>query len=127
LCRRFYDDWWNSTSFAEFSRKWNLPVHEFLLRHVYLDAMRRRGLGPDAALYLTYLVSIAVHEIILWGAMGLVTPYLAVLSTAQFPLMSLLRLPAFRGKRLGNMLFWAGLMVGVTGLIVLYAREYGVK
>lgn len=25
---------WNSTSFDEFSRRWNIPVHAFLLRHV---------------------------------------------------------------------------------------------
>jgi sterol O-acyltransferase len=32
--RNFYDDWWNSSSFDQFARKWNKPVHEFLLRHV---------------------------------------------------------------------------------------------
>lgn len=32
--REFYQDWWNSTTFDEFSRKWNVPVHSFLLRHV---------------------------------------------------------------------------------------------
>lgn len=172
-CRAFYDDWYNATSFAEFSRKWNKPVHEWLLRHVYLDLMRRRttqsssspessssgggssgtsgssgggggggGLSPTLALYATYLLSIAAHEvrrsravvrsmwlwdfsccccrcvphplllqllllllltrlqIVLWGAMGWVTPYLAVLSTLQFPLMSILRMPFFKGKRL---------------------------
>ena len=25
---------WNSTSWNEFSRKWNKPVHNFLMRHV---------------------------------------------------------------------------------------------
>ena len=35
--RLFYTDWWNSTSFEEFNRKWNLPVYEFLYRHVYLE------------------------------------------------------------------------------------------
>ncbi|CAG8583509.1 27829_t:CDS:2 [Racocetra persica] len=31
--RNFYDDWWNSTTWEEFARKWNKPVHRFLLRH----------------------------------------------------------------------------------------------
>lgn len=35
--RLFYQDWWNSTSFEEFNRKWNKPVHEFLYRHVYIE------------------------------------------------------------------------------------------
>lgn len=30
--RLFYEDWWNSTSMDVFSRKWNRPVHTFLLR-----------------------------------------------------------------------------------------------
>ena len=32
--REFYQDWWNSTSFDEFARRWNVPVHTFLLKHV---------------------------------------------------------------------------------------------
>ncbi|KAJ2714973.1 Sterol O-acyltransferase 2 (Sterol-ester synthase 2) [Coemansia spiralis] len=34
--RRFYDDWWNARGLDEFSRKWNRPVHMFLVRHVYV-------------------------------------------------------------------------------------------
>jgi hypothetical protein len=143
--RDTYGEWWDATSFAEFSRKWNLPVHEFLLRHVYLDFQRgagrsrRRGGGggggggegggggrsPAVALYLTYGVSIVAHEIIISGALGFgITPYLSILSLAQFPLLTILRLPAFKGKRLGNLFFWTGLMFGVTLVLVLYAREY---
>jgi len=38
--RQFYDDWYNSTSFDMYARKWNTPVHEFLLRHVYLESLQ---------------------------------------------------------------------------------------
>lgn len=27
--RRFYSDWWNSLDWLEFSREWNIPVHNF--------------------------------------------------------------------------------------------------
>jgi sterol O-acyltransferase len=33
--RGFYADWWNSVSWDQFSRDWNRPVYNFLLRHVY--------------------------------------------------------------------------------------------
>ena len=33
--RHFYDDWWNSCDWLEFSREWNIPVHNFFRRHVY--------------------------------------------------------------------------------------------
>ena len=37
--RQFYADWWNSTSYADFARDWNKPVHKFLLRHCYHESM----------------------------------------------------------------------------------------
>ncbi len=35
--REFFLDWWNSTTFEEYNRKWNKPVYSFLYRHVYLE------------------------------------------------------------------------------------------
>ena len=35
--RRFYGDWWNATSYSEFYQKWSLPVHRWLLVHVYFE------------------------------------------------------------------------------------------
>jgi len=32
--REFYKDWWNCRSLAEFWRTWNMPVHQWFLRHV---------------------------------------------------------------------------------------------
>ena len=63
--RRFYDDWWNSTSWDEFSRKWNRPVHTFLLRHVYASAMTSLGLGKLGAMMFTFLLSAAAHELVM--------------------------------------------------------------
>ena len=37
--RGFYEEWWNSTGYEEFNRKWNKPVYEFLYRHVYLESI----------------------------------------------------------------------------------------
>lgn len=77
--RRFYDDWWASTSFSEFSRRWNRPVHEFFLRHAYLDGMRRWGLRPAKALAATFLISIVMHEAIIFAALEQPPPWLALM------------------------------------------------
>lgn len=77
--RRFYDDWWASTSFSEFSRRWNRPVHEFFLRHAYLDGMRRWGLRPAKALAATFLISIIMHEAIIYAALEGPPPWLALM------------------------------------------------
>ena len=40
--RRFYEDWWNAGSLSEYWRKWNFPIHSFLIRHVYYPLRRRK-------------------------------------------------------------------------------------
>ena len=32
--RKFYEDWWNSDSFRTYWRRWNIPMYNFLKRHV---------------------------------------------------------------------------------------------
>ena len=103
------------------SNRWNVPVHAFLLRHVYLDSQAALKLPPNAAIALTFLVSIAAHEAVLWAALRLRTqwvPWLALFSLSQFPLASLMRAPAIKGRRLGNLLFWTGIVGGVATLWV---------
>ena len=56
---------WNSTSWDEFSRKWNKPVHQFLLRHVYTSTMRSYKLSKTSAMFITFLLSAAVHELVM--------------------------------------------------------------
>lgn len=122
--RSHYYQWWESTTFLEWSRLWNAPVHHWLARHVYLDAMRNLGLSKNAALILTFALSIAVHEAILFSTLGrVVTPYLALLSLCQLPLAQLQRSPWIKGKRLGNYMLWFGLALGSTTTLVLYAKE----
>lgn len=63
--RQFYEDWWNATSWDEFSRKWNKPVHTFLLRHVYASSISSYKLSRQSAMFVTFLLSAAVHELVM--------------------------------------------------------------
>jgi sterol O-acyltransferase len=122
--RTFYSEWWQSTTFLEFSRLWNAPVHHWLARHCYIDAQRRLGLSQTTALGLTFAFSIAVHEAIIFSALGrVVTPYLALLSLLQLPLAVLQRARWIKGKRLGNLVLWLGLSLGMATTLILYAKE----
>ena len=58
-------DRWNSTSWDEFSRKWNKPVHTFLLRHVYASTMSSYKLTRSGAMFVTFLLSAAAHELVM--------------------------------------------------------------
>jgi sterol O-acyltransferase len=113
--RRFYDAWYDATTFLEFSRTWNLPVHEWLREHVF----------ARAGLTATFLLSIAAHEVALAACLGRGwrVPWLAAASLCQLPLAPLMRAPALKGKRLGNVFFWCGLVLGTTAVVILYARD----
>ncbi|KAN0130940.1 MBOAT, membrane-bound O-acyltransferase family domain containing protein [Lactarius tabidus] len=127
--RGFYEDWWNSTSWDEFSRKWNKPVHNFLLRHVYASTIASYKFSRSRAMFVTFLLSAAAHELVmavvthkislLIGGGGRM--YLFTMQLIQIPLIAVGRTPAIkRNKRLGNMVFWLGLYAGFPLLCVAY-------
>jgi len=64
--RLFYEDWWNVRDFAEYYRKWNIVVHEFLYYYVYQDAIRftKGKLTRPNSKYLVFFISCVMHEII---------------------------------------------------------------
>ncbi|KAI0358051.1 MBOAT-domain-containing protein [Trametes cingulata] len=129
--RQFYDDWvssflqlrfrWNSTSWDEFSRKWNRPVHTFLLRHVYASTMSSYKLTRQSAMFVTFLLSAAAHELVMAIVTKKIRFYLFALQIAQIPLIAIGRIPAIRrNKLLGNIVFWLGLYAGFPLLCVAY-------
>ena len=63
--RQFYDEWWNSSTFEEFNRLWNKPVHNFLYRHVYLESLLKYKLNKNVAQLLTFAFSAVLHELLL--------------------------------------------------------------
>ena len=62
--RLFYLDFWNSTNFDEYSRKWNRPVHQFLKEYVYYCALEEIGLSQLKSYIFTVLFSAAFHELV---------------------------------------------------------------
>lgn len=64
--RRFYSDWWNAGNLAEYWRKWNYPIHNWLVRHVYFPLIRR-GFSESLSRLLTFTVSAIFHEYIIIG------------------------------------------------------------
>lgn len=56
---------WNSTSFDEFSRRWNKPVHSFLLRHVYASTISAYKISKFQAAFVTFFLSALVHELVM--------------------------------------------------------------
>jgi sterol O-acyltransferase len=124
--REFYTDW-NSNTFDEFARKWNKPVHEFLLRHVYLESINTYKMSKNNATLLTFLFSSIVHEFFMTFTLKIFRPWLFFFQMVQIPLIYISRYPPLRKNKFGNHFFWFGMILGPPLLSLLYAREYFLK
>ena len=118
--REFYLDWWNSTSFEEFNRKWNLPVHLFLHKHIYLEFIYHYGCSEQWARAVTFVFSAACHEMVLASICRNVKPYLLGLMLIQIPLVVMQRV--LKKSLLGLYVFWGGMILGLPLLLTMYSK-----
>jgi sterol O-acyltransferase len=108
--REFYADWWNSSSFEDFARLWNKPVHHFLLRHCYKESMENLKFSKKDATLLTFFISSCMHELVFVMISKRLRPYLFFLQMFQLPLIYASKLSIFEGRALaGNVFFWFGM------------------
>lgn len=123
--RMFYKEWWNATKLEDYWRLWNLPVHHWLVKHVFHPAISA-GLGKPVAVFLTFFVSAVFHELLvsvpchtfrLWSFFGMM---------AQLPLVHITAAidKRLKGSQLGNMLFWVSFcVVGQPLCVLLYFAQ----
>lgn len=119
--RMFYKDWWNSTSFANYYRTWNIVVHDWLYTYVYKDF--HMLLGPKYrgfSMGLVFLISAVTHEYIIVMALKFFYPVLFVMFMgAGFAFMFV------KGSSRGwNIFLWLGLFMGMGLLMCLYSMEW---
>ncbi|SMN18363.1 similar to Saccharomyces cerevisiae YCR048W ARE1 Acyl-CoA:sterol acyltransferase, isozyme of Are2p [Maudiozyma saulgeensis] len=118
--RYFYGDWWNCVSWSEFARIWNVPVHKFLVRHVYHASMNNWKLNKVQATLFTFILSSIFHElamIIIWKR---IRGYLFIFQMSQLP-MAYVTSTILKDKPVfNNVLFWCGVCSGPAVIIALY-------
>lgn len=118
--RQFYSDWWNCLDWLEFSKTWNLPVHNFFRRHVY-SASRGVKMSRPAATAITFLVSGLAHELVMGCITRKFRGYGFVLLMLQMPLVMIQRMPFIRERKLmNNIMFWICMIMGLS--LVRYIR-----
>ncbi|KAM3622331.1 uncharacterized protein V6R79_023291 [Siganus canaliculatus] len=122
--RMFYKDWWNSTSFANYYRTWNVVVHDWLFYYGYRDflVLSKRKFRK-AAMLSVFIVSAVVHEYALSMCFGFFYPVMFVLFAVfgvvfNFTLNDKRQSPAF------NVLMWACLFLGQGVQVCLYCQEW---
>jgi hypothetical protein len=104
--RNFYDDWWNSTTLGEYWKKWNLPVHCWLVRHIYFPLIRR-GYSRSVCMVLVFGFSAILHEYLVLGIIGYVSLIGFSSIMMQFPFILLQeKYKKALGGNVGNITFW---------------------
>ncbi|GAB6030526.1 hypothetical protein CHUAL_007391 [Chamberlinius hualienensis] len=123
--RMFYKDWWNSTSFSNYYRTWNVVVHDWLYTYIFSDVYllvkhtRHRKLVPTL---IVFAVSALVHEYLIAFMLRFFFPALLILF--GFIGVVLTFVSARKDSRYGNVLMWFALVVGTGLLMTLYSMEY---
>jgi len=117
----------------QYWRTWNLPVHKFLVRHVYNPA-RRAGLGRQGAVFAVFAVSAALHEVAVAVPLHAPVwpPWLAFAFWGvmlQVPLVAATERLGSTGSA-GNFIFWLafcglGQPAALIGYFVAWAADRG--
>lgn len=117
--RRFYSDWWNCEDWLEFSREWNIPVHNFLRRHVYFST--KHYSSNSIAMLMTFLISSLGHELIMGCITKKLRGYGFVAMMLQLPIVAIQRSKFVKGRwTLNNAVFWSSMILGLSTMCSLY-------
>lgn len=122
--RMFYMDWWNSTSFANYYRTWNVVVHDWLYYYAYRDFLWFFGRRFKAAAMLSvFMVSAVVHEYALAICFGFFYPVLFILFMGFGMIFNFILHDRRKGP-IWNVIMWTSLFLGQGVLLCLYSQEW---
>jgi diacylglycerol O-acyltransferase-1 len=105
--RVFYRDWWNSCELGSYWRLWNLPVHYWLVRHLYFPCVRC-GIPKGAATFFVFFFSAVMHEVLISIPFHMLRPWSFLGMMGQVPLVVVTKYLYRKnpGSSIGNMIFW---------------------
>ncbi|XP_013106238.1 diacylglycerol O-acyltransferase 1 [Stomoxys calcitrans] len=122
--RNFYNDWWNSNNIDTFWRTWNMPVHRWCVRHLYIPVVKMGYSSRQAstivfmisAFFHEYLVSVPLQTYKIWAFLGMM---------GQIPLSAISKsVERTLGPRMGNITVWASIILGQPLCIMMYYHDY---
>lgn len=122
--RHFYNDWWNAESVQYFWQNWNIPVHRWCLRHLYIPLLKSGFTKSQAAatvflasaFFHEYLISVPLKMFRIWSFLGMV---------GQLPYSILVE--RYLRNQYSNMAVWISLIIGQPLCILMYYHDYYVK
>ena len=125
--RVFYKDWWNSAEVSAYWRLWNMPVHLWLIRHVYFPCVRSKMMNKQAATLFVFFLSAVMHEMLVSVPFHMVRPWAFIGMMMQVPLVGMTKFlyRLYPGSSIGNMIFWLSFcVVGQPMAVMLYTVDF---
>ena len=128
--REFYLDWWNARTIDEYWRTWNLPVHHWMIRHLYYPSIRL-GVSKKFAVYIAFFFSAVMHEFIISIPFQRISFHAFLGMLLQAPLVPLTRKmnTFFNNPSIGNFFFWMTFCIigQPIGIIMYYYESWDVS
>ncbi|KAM9319888.1 sterol O-acyltransferase 2 [Gastrophryne carolinensis] len=122
--RMFYKDWWNSTSFSNYYRTWNVVVHDWLFYYVYQDLLWLMNQRCRTGVTLVvFLISASVHEYAMTLSFGYFYPVMFCLF-AVFGVFFNFLINDKRTSPVYNVMVWTFLFIGQGIQLCLYCQEW---
>jgi MBOAT, membrane-bound O-acyltransferase family len=122
-----YEKWWNSKSAADFWERWNLPVHQFIKHHIYKPLLKK-GISKDISTGTCFLLSGAIHELVIALTMKSISGMFFLAMLAQLPLIYVSSIVKKKYPRQANMFFWLSFcVIGQPLMVLLIYRSIYLK
>jgi len=125
--RQFYKAWWNANDFEQYWRLWNIPVHNFIVRHIYFPILRHVTSNKSLNGLLCFTLSAVLHEVVIALPLHTYRMPLAFLGMmAQVPMLFISGKISRATKdtafsQLGNYIFWISFcFFGQPAAVLLY-------
>lgn len=129
--RSFYESWWNALSLADYWRTWNIPVHSFCKRHIYVPCRFKLGLSPMVSQLVVFAFSAIMHELLVAIPAKKVLGHAFIGFMLQLPLIILTEVLKNRRKDggwVGNVIVWlVFVVVGWPSLALLYYHAWATR
>lgn len=123
--RMFYEDWWNSTSYADYYRTWNVVVHDWLYAYIYKDVLMLIK-NRQVARVTVFILSAIVHEYVLMFSFRFFFPILLFMF-GVIGLSFVFLKPKKHVENISqawNVFMWITLIIGNGLLMCLYSQEW---
>ncbi|XP_043087998.1 sterol O-acyltransferase 2 [Puntigrus tetrazona] len=122
--RMFYKDWWNSTSFANYYRTWNIVVHDWLYHYSYRDFLWLTGHKLRSVATLSvFAISALVHEYAFTLGFGFFYPVMFC-TFAGIGVVFNFAMNDKRKSPVWNIIMWTCLFIGQGVHVCLYCVEW---